>query len=247
MRAAMRLLLLLQALLVRALNVSVVPAYFRSPKERRSFRTYGKWQIDERRCDKFIRNRAYDKTCQQMDPKPYELLPLLVTGAPGSGTRAVFELVYAMCHKATRECRQYPEFNTTLDAAVAALQPHGSPKPPQGTPPIIFKTPCCEGSATRATATWPRSVRRRARRERTDDGRALPVYGRTFRVVAEAPDRRQVWLRERVYAAVSARRPSDQVSLRKYSNFVEIYRTSHEVYRGLHFTTTRIDLPGARL
>ena len=97
-----------------ALNVSVVPSYFLTQKERRSFRTYGKWQIDERRCDKFIRNRAYDKTCQQMDPKPYELLPLLVTGAPGSGTRAVFELVYAMCHKATRECRQYPEFNTTM-------------------------------------------------------------------------------------------------------------------------------------
>ena len=112
MRAAMRLLLLLQA--AAALNVSVVPSYFRSQKERKFFRTYGKWQTEERRCDKFIRNRAYDKTCQQMDPKPYELLPLLVTGAPGSGTRAVFELVYAMCHKATRECRQYPEFNTTM-------------------------------------------------------------------------------------------------------------------------------------
>ena len=105
-------LLLLQA--AAALNVSVVPSYFRSQKERKFFRTYGKWQTEERRCDKFIRNRAYDKTCQQMDPKPYELLPLLVTGAPGSGTRAVFELVYAMCHKATRECRQYPEFNTTM-------------------------------------------------------------------------------------------------------------------------------------
>ena len=96
MRAAMRLLLLLQA--AAALNVSVVPSYFRTPKERNFFRRYGKWQIDERRCDRFIRNRAYDKTCQRLDPKPYELLPLLVTGAPGSGTRAVFELVYAMCH-----------------------------------------------------------------------------------------------------------------------------------------------------
>jgi len=133
--------MLLQA--AAALNVSVVPSYFRTQKERKFFRTYGKWQTEERRCDKFIRNRAYDKTCQQMDPKPYELLPLLVTGAPGSGTRAVFELVYAMCHKATRECRQYPEFNTTMDAAVV-LQPHGSPRPPQGTPPIIFKNPCCE-------------------------------------------------------------------------------------------------------
>ena len=65
-----RLLLLLQA--AAALNVSVVPAYFRTPKEGAEFfRTYGKWQTEERRCDKFIRNRAYDKTCQQMDPKPY--------------------------------------------------------------------------------------------------------------------------------------------------------------------------------
>ena len=112
MGALSRLPMLLQA--AAALNVSVVPSYFRSQKERKFFRTYGKWQTEERRCDKFIRNRAYDKTCQQMDPKPYELLPLLVTGAPGSGTRAVFELVYAMCHKATRECRQYPEFNTTM-------------------------------------------------------------------------------------------------------------------------------------
>ena len=112
MGARSRLPMLLQA--AAALNVSVVPSYFRTQKERKFFRTYGKWQTEERRCDKFIRNRAYDKTCQQMDPKPYELLPLLVTGAPGSGTRAVFELVYAMCHKATRECRQYPEFNTTM-------------------------------------------------------------------------------------------------------------------------------------
>ena len=94
MRAAMRLLLLLQA--ASTLNVSIIPSYFRSPKERNFFRRYGKWQIDERRCDRFIRNRAYDKTCQRLDPKPYELLPLLVTGAPASGTRAVFELVYAM-------------------------------------------------------------------------------------------------------------------------------------------------------
>ena len=114
MRAAMRLPLLLNTLLTQALNVSIIPSYFRTPKERNFFRRYGKWQIDERRCDRFIRNRAYDKTCQRLDPKPYELLPLLVTGAPGSGTRAVFELVYAMCHKATRECRQYPEFNATL-------------------------------------------------------------------------------------------------------------------------------------
>ena len=72
MGALSRLPLLLQA--AAALNVSVVPSYFRSQKERKFFRTYGKWQTEERRCDKFIRNRAYDKTCQQMDPKPYELL-----------------------------------------------------------------------------------------------------------------------------------------------------------------------------
>jgi hypothetical protein len=141
MGAILLLAMLLQA--AAALNVSVVPSYFRSQKERKFFRTYGKWQTEERRCDKFIRNRAYDKTCQQMDPKPYELLPLLVTGAPGSGTRSIFELVYAMCHKATRECRQYPEFNVSMDAAVV-LQPHGSPRPPRGTPPIIFENPCCE-------------------------------------------------------------------------------------------------------
>ena len=52
---------------------------------------------------------------------------------------------------------------------------------------------------------------------------------------------------ERVHAAVSARRPSDTVSLHEYPDIVEIYRTSHEVCRGLHFTTTRSDLPGARV
>ena len=118
MGALRRLLLLLQA--AAALNVSVVPAYFRSPKERRSFRTYGKWQIDERRCDKFIRNRAYDKTCQQMDPKPYELLPLLVTGAPGSGTRAVFEHVFRVPPRAGEPSTAYElEFVTVEDRLTA--------------------------------------------------------------------------------------------------------------------------------
>ena len=77
----------------RRLNVSVVPP---TSAPRRSAGPFGRTasgRPEERRCDKFIRNRAYDKTCQQMDPKPYELLPLPVTGAPGSGTRAVFELV----------------------------------------------------------------------------------------------------------------------------------------------------------
>ena len=60
--------MLLQA--AAALNVSVVPAYFRSQKERNFFKRYGKWQIDERRCDRFVRNRAYDKSCQRLDPKP---------------------------------------------------------------------------------------------------------------------------------------------------------------------------------
>lgn len=137
----MRLLLLLHA--AHALNVTVVPSYFRSQKERKVFSKYGRWQVDERRCDKFIRNRAYDKTCQKYDPKPNELLPLLVTGAPGCGTRVVFELIHAMCHKATRECRQYPEYNATLDSAIV-LARHGATRAPWGTPGTVYKNPCCE-------------------------------------------------------------------------------------------------------
>ena len=132
------------------------PPYFRSQKERKFFRTYGKWQTEERRCDKFIRNRAYDKTCQQIDPKPYELLPLLVTGALGSGTRASSSWSTPCATKLPESVGNIPEFNVSMDAAVV-LQPHGSPRPPRGHAAHHLQNPCCE-SATNRTATWLRSV-----------------------------------------------------------------------------------------
>ncbi|KAJ8609627.1 hypothetical protein CTAYLR_006301 [Chrysophaeum taylorii] len=58
------------------------------------------WKVENPACDRYIYSRKYDSACM---PSPYELLPLLVTGTGGIGTRVVTELLRAMGVEAGHE------------------------------------------------------------------------------------------------------------------------------------------------
>lgn len=73
------------------LNVSLIPSSFWDGALRKMMIKYGGWS-PEARCDKYIYSRAWDASCMKKRPPAGELLPLLVTGTPSIGSRALTEL-----------------------------------------------------------------------------------------------------------------------------------------------------------
>ena len=76
------------------LNVSGVLSGFESEKRKNMFKLRG-WRVEERRCDALMSSRKFDGSCMQR-PTDAELLPLLVTGTPSVGSRALADFMQAM-------------------------------------------------------------------------------------------------------------------------------------------------------
>ena len=77
-------------------NVSLVPSGFTSAEMVKRFHGFGGWHVEDRSCDKYVYGRLWDADCMKRRPPAGEILPLLVTGTPYTGTRSVAELFAAM-------------------------------------------------------------------------------------------------------------------------------------------------------
>ena len=86
-----------------SLNISLVPMGFTSEDMVSKFASFGGWETRERGCDKYIYSRMWDEACMHRRPPPGEVLPLLVTGTPYVGSRAVTEMFRAMGVSANHE------------------------------------------------------------------------------------------------------------------------------------------------
>ena len=77
-------------------NVSLVPSGFTSAEMVKRFHGFGGWHVEDRSCDKYVYGRLWDADCMKRRPPAGEILPLLVTGTPYTGTRSIAELFAAM-------------------------------------------------------------------------------------------------------------------------------------------------------
>ncbi|KAH8048325.1 hypothetical protein JL722_12558 [Aureococcus anophagefferens] len=84
-------------------NVSLVPSGFTSAEMVKRFHGFGGWHVEDRSCDKYVYGRLWDADCMKRRPPAGEILPLLVTGTPYTGTRSVAELFAAMDVEADHE------------------------------------------------------------------------------------------------------------------------------------------------
>lgn len=76
-------------------GVAHVPFDFASLKLRENL-VRRKWRDEIEGCERYVYTRKFNETCMPMPKQKNELLPLLVTGSPGSGTRAAAHLLATM-------------------------------------------------------------------------------------------------------------------------------------------------------
>ena len=69
---------------------------FTSAEMVKRFHGFGGWHVEDRSCDKYVYGRLWDADCMKRRPPAGEILPLLVTGTPYTGTRSIAELFAAM-------------------------------------------------------------------------------------------------------------------------------------------------------